>query len=253
MFFEKLKNSTAKNHILVFIILSGFYFGIIPTLSCLAEIGLEIKPDQIPNHGKNIKDFVPQGWILSDSVQGELNPDGVKGAVLMLIEIGAPKSPESRPIIVVLKKQIDGKWQKIAIANRILLCHLCGGMFFQPPKKTIPVKLEKGVIIIDQISGSRGVFQSLHRFWFDQKLNQVVLIGEDIQIRDRATGDSNKQSINYLTGEKITEKYRNNRKLGATGVLETKMYSVPRSIQPIESIDINKVQKEFFNTTELIN
>jgi len=241
---------SAKNHILVFIILCGFYFGIIPTFSSLAELGLEIKPNQIPNQGKNIKDFVPKGWILSDSVQGELNPDGVKGAVLMLIEIGAPKSPESRPIIIVLKKQSDGKWQKLAIANRILLCHVCGGMFFRPPKKTIPVKLEKGVIIIDQIRGSRGVFQSLHRFWLDQKVNQVVLIGEDVQIRDRATGDSNKQSINYLTGEKITEKFRNNRKLGAKSTLETKMYSVPRSIQLIESIDINKVQKEFVNTID---
>jgi hypothetical protein len=53
-----------------------------------------------------------------------------------------------------------------------------------------------------------------------------------------------------LTGEKITEKYRHNRKLGARRTLETKEYSVPRSIQPIESIDINKVEKEFSNTTD---
>ena len=66
------------------------------------------------------------------------------------------------------------------------------------------VKIEKGVIIVNQDHGSRELSEVTFRFRFEAESGKFLLIGFDYAEHDRATGSSATESTNYITGARIT-------------------------------------------------
>ena len=75
------------------------------------------------------------------------------------------------------------------------------------------IKVVKGVVIVEELWGSRETVKTKLNFRYDSRSKRVVLIGEDIERFDRATGSRLHKSSNLLTGIKLTEAERYDEKL----------------------------------------
>lgn len=78
-----------------------------------------------------------------------------------------------------------------------------GGMLNGTDWGLADIKIEKGIIVVDQIGGSRWTNASTLRFRYDSKEDRVSLIGADLSDFDRANGEETVTSTNYLTGDRI--------------------------------------------------
>lgn len=199
--------------------------------TALAQSVRPLNPSLVPAQGKAVENFVPKGWKIQDKVEGDINGDRGADTVLTLIQAGGTEIDRARAL-VVLVKQGNGQLQRLAVANKLLLCSLCAGMLGGPDGAGANIEIKKGVIIVSQLSGSREARNRTHRFWIDKSSKRLVLIGKDIVDYDRATGDSTSTSSNYLTGQQIVEKAQ------AQKVISTKKSTIPKTKQPIETVDI---------------
>ncbi|MBW4525836.1 MAG: hypothetical protein KME18_11650 [Phormidium tanganyikae FI6-MK23] len=211
-------------------------FSISPLISAIdlpskaiAETPKQTNSNSFPTQGASIQAFVPKGWKVESKVEGDLNADRRPDVVLRLIDNS--KGDHDR-VLLVLQKQSNGQWQRIGFAPKVLLCSTCGGML-----GSIQLKIENGVILVDQLRGSREAVNTLHRFWIDKTSKKVVLIGLDVDIRDRATGDEIRESRNFLSGQKITEKYRANRQQDGIELVSRQRSTIPKTTSAIETVD----------------
>ncbi|MER3432963.1 MAG: hypothetical protein C4288_05900 [Leptolyngbya sp. ERB_1_1] len=208
-------------------------FSCAPVIPALAQAPRQINPTEFPAQGTSAQAFVPKGWKIETKVEGDLNGDRKSDAVLQLIQTDAAAFEPGRAprVLLVLQKQSNGQWQRVSFAPRLLLCEKCGGML-----TSIQTKIENGVILVDQLQGSRDAMQTLHRFWIDKATNRIVLIGLDVRSFDRLTGDETIESSNFLTGEKTTEQKRPNQpsKIGSA----LRAVRIPKVTPPIETVDI---------------
>lgn len=161
----------------------------------------------VPDSGKSVKDFVPEGWKIEEDVKGDLNQDGVIDHALKLIEDKpAPKEDEfsdlNRALVIVFGGK-DGL-RKAAVAGKILQCTGCGGAFYGAMPAPANVSIAKGVLTVGNDHGSRWVTEVTYKFRFDEQPNMFILIGFDYVSRDRAEGSVTTESTNYLTGKRIT-------------------------------------------------
>jgi hypothetical protein len=200
------------------------------TGTAIAQSAQPINPNLIPTQGKVAQDFVPKGWKIQDKVEGDINSDSKPDTVLTLIEAGS-KDERARALVILLK-QPNGKLQRLAVANKLLLCSSCGGTLSGPDGPSAIIEIKKGVITLSQLSGSREAREMVHRFWIDKSSKRVVLIGKDIREFDRGNGDSNLTSNNYLTGQRIVEKSQKEK------VISTKKSTIAKTKQFIETVNI---------------
>ena len=70
------------------------------------------------------------------------------------------------------------------------------------------ISIKKGVIVVEQMSGSREFANETWRFRYDPQTQRFVMIGKDLETGDGMRGTGTIVSSNYLTGRKITETYR---------------------------------------------
>ena len=104
----------------------------------------------------------------------------------------------------------------------------------------IQIKIQRNVIVISQQSGSRFSYDQTLRFRFDSATGRFLLIGEDFENNDRATGAITRESTNYLTGLKITSKFRLTKDGGDEKLISKVETKVARKQKFIEEIDYNK-------------
>lgn len=187
-----------------------------------------INPNLVPTQGKTVQDFVPKGWKIQDKVEGDINSDRKPDTVLTLVEAGT-QSERARAMVVLVKQ--SGGLQRLAVANKLLLCSSCAGMLSHPDGAGTSIKIKSGVITVSQLSGSREARETVHRFWIDKSSQRLVLIGKDILEFDRANGDSTLTSQNYLTGQQIVQKSQSQK------VVSTKKSKIAKSKQFIETVD----------------
>jgi hypothetical protein len=212
------------------------------SLPALAQDPAPLDLSKVPQEGKAPQDFVPSGWKLEDTVRGDLDKNGSEDVVLQLVEAGSGSDSEgqaaehARALLVLLT---DGaKLRRAGASHRILYCSTCAGTL-SAPGAVGQVKLQKGVLLVDQVSGSREMTHTLLRFRFEPKDKRFLLIGEDVEHADRALGSTDKVSTNLLTGQRISEKLQFDEKKDKDVTLSSKKEKVPVKKVFLEDVDIS--------------
>jgi hypothetical protein len=190
---------------------------------------------KLPKTAASTSKFVPAGWTLESTISGDLNTDGVADAVLVFVS-----KAEGERALMIAFKNAGGEFERVVTARNVLQCTDCGGML-GGEKNTPDIKIVKGVLIINTLTGSRESTDSTFRFRYDPKVAKFALIGYDEIDRDRATGSSSGTSTNYLTGVQITTEYQYNEKTDKDVTKSTKTGKVKMPTQYIEDVDYSKM------------
>lgn len=198
---------------------------------------------KVPKEGKAPGDFVPSGWKVVATTQGDLDKNGSEDVVLELIE-DVPAEQDGMPVdraraLVALLSAEGGKLRRAGASNRVLYCTGCVGTMGNGEGSV--VKIQKGVLLVDQISGSRESRATLLRFRYDPKDGRFVLIGQDVTDTDRLTGESTLVSTNTLNGQRVTEKRQYDQKQDKDVVRSTKKDKVPVKKQYLEDVNIENI------------
>jgi hypothetical protein len=202
-----------------------------------------IDPQAVPMRGATTKAFVPKGWKLQDEQTGDLNGDALPDIVLQLIQdlperTAKDEFQERNRALLILFKTTDGQYTRAAVAGKLLMCAGCGGMLGGTGDTPgADVKIEKGVLIVSQMSGARDAVFKTQRLRYDLVLKRFVLIGEDISYRDRATGKEEATSTNFLTGKQIIKKTRFDQSRNDDVVISNVTKTVPKTKKFIEQVD----------------
>ena len=206
-----------------------------------------LDPKLVPMSGTTTKTFVPKGWKSQDEQAGDLNGDGLPDAVLQLIEDKPARDAkdefqERQRALLILFKTADGKYARAAVANKLLMCASCGGMLGGSAGDApgADVKIEKGVLIVSQLSGSRESTDLLQRFRYDARSQKFLLIGQDITSADRLVGNSEVISTNFLTGKQVIERRKYNQKTDKEVVLSKQIKVVAKARKTIEQVDFEQ-------------
>ncbi len=212
-------------------------------LLSLPAVAQEAKPLElslVPQQGQAPTDFVPPGWKAEATLKGDLDKNGSEDVVLQLIgegpETTADGAPTERTRALVVLLSEGGKFRRAGASNKVLLCTVCSGMM--GGAEGARASIQKGVILVDQYSGSREYTQTLLRFRYEPKDKRVALIGEDVTRGDRATGKGEKTSTNLLTGQRITEKLQYDAKKEKDVVVSSKKDKVPIKRTWLEDVNI---------------
>jgi hypothetical protein len=203
-------------------------------LSALAQEPTPLDLSKVPREGKSPQDFVPAGWKVEATTKGDLDKNGSEDVVLELAE--AKPAESSRALLALLSSE-GGKLRRAGASNRVLYCIGCQGMLGGGEGGA--VKIDKGVIIVDQLRGSRDMVHTTLRFRYEPKEKRFVLIGEDVEQTDRAVGSTESQSTNLLTGTKVVEKRQFDEKLNKDRVLSSKKQKVAARKRYLEDVDIS--------------
>ncbi len=164
-----------------------------------------INKSLIPIQASGVGKFVPRGWKIEKRLEADLNGDSLPDFTLELVE-NKPEKDQSgdpterfRALVIVLRNQ-DGQFTRAGVAAKLLQCTRCGGAFYGVVESPANVKIEKGVIVVQQDHGSRDLTNTTYRFRYDADSQRFVLIGFDFADADRLTGNDVSESTNYLTG-----------------------------------------------------
>ncbi|WP_173203793.1 hypothetical protein [Sphingopyxis sp. BSNA05] len=163
--------------------------------------------------------FVPDGWYLEKSVEGDLDKDGLPDLAIIIRQndpelviegngFGADQYDGNPRTIVVALKQTGGGYLRIAQNDQII--PVTGGAMFDDPIDNASdgsLTIDKGVIRLNiGFWASAGTWDMFNRtFSFRLKGAQLGLIGYDNHHVHRGSGALNIVSINYLTWRKKTE------------------------------------------------
>jgi hypothetical protein len=159
---------------------------------------------------KNLVDFLPKGFVLLQTINGDLNKDGMEDCLLMIKatdqkhivtdESGKPLDRNRRGIIVLFKKQ--GYY---ALASKNYSCFSSenedGGVYFAPE---LTLEIKKGNLIVNYTHGRYGYWEYTFRF----QNSDFELIGYDVAYKSNFVSDwvtFDEESINFSTKKKLTK------------------------------------------------
>jgi hypothetical protein len=206
----------------------------------------------VPSEGRAARDFVPRGWKVEGDegeLTGDLNRDGLPDKVLRLVE----DMPIERPdgvyntryrALVVLLARADGGLKRAAVATRLLGCSLCAGAIGDPEGGNITIEIKNGVLNVQQLSGAREVRDQTERFRYDAASGRFVLIGLEIEDYDRAEGNSQTISTNFVTGLRVSKKLRVKKPGSDPVIVSNKTTRVQKSRRFIEDVDYEKQDEQ---------
>jgi hypothetical protein len=175
--------------------------------------------DLIPLKSVAAEGFVPDGWYLEKSVEGDLDKDGLSDLALIIRQsdpnlvidndgLGRDQYNGNPRTIVVALKQAGGGFLRIAQNDQII--PVIGSATMDDPIDAAgdgALTIEKGVLRLTiGFWASAGSWDMFNRtFSFRLKGAQLGLIGYDSNHVHRGSGASNTVSINYLTRRKKIE------------------------------------------------
>jgi hypothetical protein len=203
---------------------------VLSAVGALAQ-GKPLTASQIPLRADAPLLFAPSGWQIEKTISGDLNRDNRADAALVLVQKPTKNSEEGRRrALVVLLREGKG-WRRAGFNGQILLGTRDGGAFYGVAQTPVNISIAKGVLVVNQDSGSREITETTHRFRYDARKRGFFLIGADIIERDRLSGEVRNSSINYLTGVNKTVT------LGAESEKGTSKTSrVSRKLRAFESV-----------------
>ncbi len=203
---------------------------------------MPIDKSRIPAVAGNVNKFVPPGWKIEEQVTGDLNGDGVPDYVLKLVEDKPAKDKDdiaterARALVIALARK-DGQLTRAAVADKLLQCTHCGGAFYGVSESPANVKIEKGVIVVDQDHGARNLTNTYYRFRHDPNTQRFVLIGFDYADADRLTAQVVSESTNYLTGVRKVSRDKGKRTL-------TSSTQIPKKKIFLDDLDYEKFEED---------
>ncbi len=171
---------------------------------------------RVPSSGNAAKDFVPPGWKIEEQIAGDLNGDSAPDYALKLVEDQPATDKEGiaterqRALVIVFASS-EGKLSRAAVSDNLLQCTRCGGAFYGVVESPANVKIEKGVLVVEQDHGSRNITDTTFRFRYEADTGKLALIGFDLSDTDRLTGNTVSESTNYLTGVRIVTRGKGNK------------------------------------------
>jgi hypothetical protein len=206
------------------------------------ENKVNIDKSRIPAVAGDVKDFVPPGWKIEEQVTGDLNGDAAPDYALKLVEDKPAKESDDsaterqRALVIVLRNK-DGKLSRAAVTDRLLQCTRCGGAFYGVVEAPANVKIEKGVIVVEQDHGSREMGDVTFRFRYEPQTQKFALIGFDYAYHDRLTAGVMAESNNYLTGVRETFRGKGKKdKKSRSNISRQKIY--------LEDVDSEKFEED---------
>lgn len=188
-----------KNITVLFVLTFGFAYG------------QDFLYPNINAQGKDVENFIPKGWMLLDSVQGDLNKDSYKDLVLVIQHIDSVMLDEyadlaqPRMLLILFYDNESNLYNLAEKSESFILPH-------DNPNMTDPYVgmsiSNKGVLKIEfeffATMGSYGSSTSSYKFRYQN--NEFALIGADDYYLHRATGEFGERSFNFLTKKlKVTE------------------------------------------------
>jgi hypothetical protein len=187
---------------------------------------------QLPREGRTLDDFTPRGWAAADKTEGDLNADRIADIAAILVPVSAGSPVEEGPrLLAVLLGGADGKFRLAGSNDELLVCVHCGGV-----KESAGIEIKKGVLIVSQMTGSREYTDQTWRFRYSPKLSRFVLIGKDRTDGDAILGAGDKVSSNFLTGLKISARYRYDQKRDREIMLASKKEKIPKKTPFLEDV-----------------
>jgi hypothetical protein len=178
---------------------SGWFGAVVLLVATSASAELsraQAAMSSLPKRGATPGVFVPKGWSVELKVEGDLDADQNPDQVLVLLE-DAPEDDRERALVVLLRR--DTGYVLGGSNSGLLPCWGCSGV--KGGDGTPSIEIKKGVLLVDQISGSRFFTTRLSRFRWHRSRRVFELIGEDVHGGDAVTGAGTDSSCNFLTRE----------------------------------------------------
>lgn len=164
---------------------------------------------KLVNGGKQVKDFVPENWVIIEQVTGDLNKDKLDDIALVIQAtdpknilandgLGADTIDTNPRSLIVLFKDTNGNGYNLAVKNdSFILSH-------EDPVMANPfsnITIKNGTLKLHFSSwASAGTwYMSNNTYVFRYQDNDFTLIGADYQETHRASGETTEFSINFLT------------------------------------------------------
>lgn len=158
----------------------------------------------LPSEATSVIDFVPSGWVIEKQIKGDINFDSKSDVILELVENEKTSDDERYRALLIIVQTGIGKFQRLAVADRLLADFHSGGMKCGTDGENVEIKLsKKGVLAVYQCLGGADLITYTHRFRYNINLKRVELIGADSEDGSPAY-QMTVSSINYLTHKKIT-------------------------------------------------
>lgn len=112
--------------------------------------------------------FVPAGWRLLGSADGDLNGDGRADTALALAHDPEQSEPgdiwQEPRLLVIALRDASGKLRREAVSSEVVMCRGCGGVFGDPFEG---LSIERGAVVVTHYGGSRDRWSFVDRFRHD--------------------------------------------------------------------------------------
>lgn len=163
--------------------------------------GAQFSAPPIPDTAVSAAGFVPEGWRLAGSAEGDLNGDGRPD----LVVVAAHDEEQSEPnettwqeprLLVLALRDAGGELRRSAVSTGAVMCRGCGGAFGDP---FADVSVERGAVVVDHYGGSRERWSFVDRFRYEG--GRWVHIGETERHMDSTNpDDESERDANLVTG-----------------------------------------------------
>ena len=120
-----------------------------------------------PDSVQQLAPFIPAGYQLLATANGDLNRDDLPDKVMVLQAIGADTATTdpgpSRPLLLLLG-QPGRRFQLAARNDHVVMCASCGGMMGDPFQRVV---IKNGFFSVEHFGGSAWRWTSISTFKYD--------------------------------------------------------------------------------------
>jgi hypothetical protein len=159
----------------------------------------------LASEGPRAASFVPRGWVLEQQAEGDLTGDR-RPDLAVLIRQQRPDDAEHDRARVVVERGADGVYARIGVGTRFLLCSSCYGSVAGAVGTPL-LSIRRGVLHIDQLSGSREARERALRFRLDAESGRMQLVGEELNTWDRVDRHGTRTVTNHLARTRVIERF----------------------------------------------
>jgi len=144
---------------------------------------------EVKHLAENIKDFVPENYMVLDTVSGDLNLDDYNDMIMVLKKNDEEKTsdvidnPEKRPLLILIG-ELNNKYKLAERNDNSVYCVDCGGMMGDPYMRTV---IKKGYFSVEHYGGSGSRWSRITTYKYSKEKNNWFLHkdgGENFNVSD---------------------------------------------------------------------